>query len=74
MPHLSFSGSSSGLGLETARVLAKRGSHVIMAVRNTAAGNKGKDSIVNEIPSSQVLFLFHPLFVLGFLAYVVLPN
>ncbi len=32
-------GSSSGIGFETARVLAARGAHVVLAVRNTDKGN-----------------------------------
>lgn len=47
-------GASSGIGTETARVLAKRGVHVIMAVRNVSDGTNVKDSIVSEIPSAKV--------------------
>ncbi|GKC50242.1 short-chain dehydrogenase TIC 32, chloroplastic-like protein, partial [Tanacetum coccineum] len=32
-------GATSGIGLETARVLALRGVHVVIAVRNVEAGN-----------------------------------
>ncbi|XP_071919380.1 short-chain dehydrogenase TIC 32, chloroplastic-like [Coffea arabica] len=47
-------GASSGIGLETARVLALRGVHVIMAVRNTDAGRAVKDAILEEIPAAKI--------------------
>ncbi|KAL0699122.1 hypothetical protein Bca4012_055244 [Brassica carinata] len=45
-------GASSGIGVETARVLALRGVHVVMAVRNTASGAKVKQDILNQLPSA----------------------
>ncbi|KAJ0963560.1 hypothetical protein J5N97_028682 [Dioscorea zingiberensis] len=47
-------GASSGIGSETARVLALRGVHVIMAVRNLSTGSSVKESILKEIPSAKV--------------------
>ncbi|GLT35927.1 hypothetical protein SLA2020_103380 [Shorea laevis] len=47
-------GSSSGIGSETARVLAMRGVHVVMGVRNVAAGRDVKEAIVKENPSAKV--------------------
>lgn len=47
-------GASSGLGEETTRVLALRGVHVIMAVRNMEAGRTVKERIVKEIPTAQI--------------------
>ncbi|XP_077241927.1 short-chain dehydrogenase TIC 32, chloroplastic-like [Tasmannia lanceolata] len=47
-------GGSNGIGTETARVLALRGVHVIMAVRNPAAGTNVKEAIVKEIPTAKV--------------------
>ncbi|PWA35886.1 NAD(P)-binding Rossmann-fold superfamily protein [Artemisia annua] len=47
-------GASSGIGTETARVLALRGVHVVMAVRNTEAGTKIKENIVSETPTAKV--------------------
>ncbi|KAM0949502.1 putative very-long-chain 3-oxoacyl-CoA reductase [Dioscorea sansibarensis] len=50
-PHV---GASSGIGVETSRVLALCGVHVIMGVRNTSAGNAVKEVILNEIPTAKV--------------------
>ncbi|XP_076891692.1 short-chain dehydrogenase TIC 32, chloroplastic-like [Bidens hawaiensis] len=47
-------GASSGIGLETTRVLALRGVHVVMAVRNTKTGENVKANIVAEIPNAKV--------------------
>ncbi|KAJ4705995.1 Short-chain dehydrogenase TIC 32 chloroplastic [Melia azedarach] len=47
-------GASSGIGSETTRVLALRGVHVIMGVRNKAAAGNVKDAIVKEIPRAKV--------------------
>ncbi|KAK6935401.1 Short-chain dehydrogenase/reductase SDR [Dillenia turbinata] len=47
-------GASSGIGTETARVLALRGAHVVMAVRNVDAGQKVKESILKETPTAKV--------------------
>jgi len=47
-------GASSGIGVETARVLALRGVHVVMAVRNTGAGAKVKEDIVKQVPGAKV--------------------
>ncbi|XP_049393840.1 short-chain dehydrogenase TIC 32, chloroplastic-like [Solanum stenotomum] len=47
-------GASSGIGAETSRVLALRGVHVIMAVRNITAGKDVKEAIVKEIPAAKV--------------------
>ncbi|KAI3458129.1 hypothetical protein Pfo_014792 [Paulownia fortunei] len=47
-------GASSGIGAETARVLALRGVHVIMAVRNLSAGHEAKEAIIKEIPNAKV--------------------
>ncbi|KAL6906442.1 hypothetical protein ACP4OV_004043 [Aristida adscensionis] len=47
-------GASSGIGLETARVLALRGVRVVMAVRRVAAGLAAKEAIAAEIPGAEV--------------------
>ncbi|XP_074588738.1 short-chain dehydrogenase TIC 32 B, chloroplastic-like [Curcuma longa] len=41
-----ITGASSGIGAETARVLAFRGAHVIIGARNLEAANKVKEKIV----------------------------
>ncbi|KAG0459133.1 hypothetical protein HPP92_022261 [Vanilla planifolia] len=47
-------GSSSGIGTETARVLALRGVHVILGVRNPSSGNDVKEMILKEVPTAAV--------------------
>lgn len=47
-------GATSGIGLETTRVLALRGVHVIMPVRNVEAGKKVKESIAEKIPNAKL--------------------
>ncbi|KAJ0043117.1 hypothetical protein Pint_17481 [Pistacia integerrima] len=46
--------ASSGIGTETARVIALRGVHVVMGVRNMAAGSEVKEAIVKENPSAKL--------------------
>lgn len=52
--HIFIAGASSGIGTETTRVLALRGAHVIMGVRNMAAGKDVKEAIVKEIPTAKI--------------------
>jgi len=47
-------GASSGIGAETTRVLALRGAHVIMGVRNMVAAKDVKETILKDIPSAKV--------------------
>ncbi|KAI8546322.1 hypothetical protein RHMOL_Rhmol07G0107800 [Rhododendron molle] len=47
-------GASSGIGRETTRVLALRGVHVVMAVRNTDSGRKVKEAILEENPNAKI--------------------
>ncbi|KAK4488293.1 hypothetical protein RD792_004049 [Penstemon davidsonii] len=47
-------GASSGIGTETARVLALRGARVIMAVRNVESGKEVKETIIKEIPNAKI--------------------
>lgn len=49
-----LTGGSSGIGAETARVLALRGAHVVLGVRNVSAGNYTKEAIVKQIPTAKV--------------------
>nr|KYP65411.1 WW domain-containing oxidoreductase [Cajanus cajan] len=50
-------GTTHGIGTETARVLALRGVHVIMAVRNTIAAKTVQETILEEIPTAKVDFM-----------------
>ncbi|XP_011030152.1 PREDICTED: short-chain dehydrogenase TIC 32, chloroplastic-like isoform X3 [Populus euphratica] len=47
-------GASSGIGAETARVLALRGVHVVMGVRNLEAGRAVKEAIVKGNPNAKL--------------------
>lgn len=47
-------GATSGLGKETARVLAKRGAHVILVGRKMDTAEQVKSVILRETPSAQV--------------------
>ena len=50
----SSSGASSGIGSETARVLALRGVHVVMGIRNLEAGRNVRETIIKENPSAKI--------------------
>lgn len=47
-------GSNTGLGYDTARVLAARGAHVVMAVRDTAKGEAAAARIRHSAPAATV--------------------
>src|SRR5690348_10025917 len=47
-------GSNTGIGYETARMLALRGAHVVMACRNTEKAEAARARIVAEKPSGAV--------------------
>ncbi|KAI8569607.1 hypothetical protein RHMOL_Rhmol02G0290800 [Rhododendron molle] len=47
-------GASNGIGTETTRVLALRGVHVVMAVRNIDKGRKVKEAILKENPNAKL--------------------
>ncbi|BBH06099.1 NAD(P)-binding Rossmann-fold superfamily protein [Prunus dulcis] len=47
-------GGASGIGLETARVLALRGAHVIIAARNVEAAKEAKQLILKDNRSARV--------------------
>lgn len=49
-----FTGSTNGIGKETARVLALRGVHVVMGVRNVTAGGKVKEEFLQKIPNARI--------------------
>ncbi len=47
-------GSNTGLGYDTALVLAARGAHVVLAVRDTAKGNAAAARLVGSVPRADV--------------------
>ncbi len=47
-------GANSGLGLITAKELARKGAHVVMAVRNTTKGEAARDEIRAEVPDADL--------------------
>src|SRR6478735_1585873 len=47
-------GSNTGLGYETARVLATRGAHVVIAVRNLDKGRQAVDQITAAVPKADL--------------------
>jgi len=55
-------GASSGIGLETARALAKRGARVLMVVRNRTKGQAAIDRIVAEKPGAQLELVLADLY------------
>ncbi|MGB5759087.1 MAG: oxidoreductase, partial [Acidimicrobiales bacterium] len=50
-------GANSGLGLETARELARRGASVVLAVRNPDKGQAAVDDIRSDIPDADLRLL-----------------
>ncbi|KAG6518626.1 hypothetical protein ZIOFF_022106 [Zingiber officinale] len=56
-----ITGGSSGIGAETARVMALRGAHVIIGSRNTAVGLAAeslKQSILQDTPSARIDIIY----------------
>ncbi|KAL8152690.1 hypothetical protein V2J09_010450 [Rumex salicifolius] len=49
-----ITGGASGIGFETARVMALRGAHVIIAARNMEAAKEAKELILKDNQSAQV--------------------
>ncbi|KVI09488.1 Glucose/ribitol dehydrogenase [Cynara cardunculus var. scolymus] len=47
-------GGASGIGLETARVLALRGAHVIIAARNMKAANEAKQLMLTQNENAKI--------------------
>jgi len=52
-----LSGATSGIGAETARVLAKRGARLILPARSVKAAEDSKARIVSECPDSEIIVM-----------------
>ncbi len=48
-------GSNTGLGFDTARVLAEHGATVVMAVRNLDKGKAAADRILSATPDADIV-------------------
>lgn len=53
-PTQSHPGASSGIGAETARSLALRGAHVVMAVRSLPAAQAVRDAVLAQAPEANL--------------------
>ncbi|KAK3024175.1 hypothetical protein RJ639_043752 [Escallonia herrerae] len=52
-----ITGATSGIGAETARVLAKRGARLVLPARNLKAAEDTRSRIVSEFPDSDILVM-----------------
>ncbi|GMJ15009.1 hypothetical protein like AT4G24050 [Hibiscus trionum] len=52
-----ITGATSGIGAETARVLAKRGARLVLPARNLKAAEEAKARIVTEFPNSEIIVM-----------------
>ena len=50
-------GATSGIGAETARVLAKRGARMVLPARSLKAAEEAKARIVSEFPASEIVVM-----------------
>ncbi|KAJ8967909.1 hypothetical protein NQ317_018829 [Molorchus minor] len=50
-----ITGGARGIGLETAKELAKRGAHIILAIRNAEKGRKAAEQIKKQTPGARVV-------------------
>lgn len=54
-----ISGATSGIGYESALVLAFLGAHVFVACRNKEKAERARQSIQKEVPSAELSFVFY---------------
>ncbi|CAB4280242.1 unnamed protein product [Prunus armeniaca] len=52
-----ITGATSGIGAETARVLAKRGARLVLPARSLKAAEDAKARIVSEFPDSEIIIM-----------------
>ncbi|CAL5430066.1 unnamed protein product [Camellia sinensis] len=52
-----ITGATSGIGAETARVLAKRGARLVLPARSLKAAEDAKARIVSEFPDSEIVLM-----------------
>ncbi|KAL5725489.1 NADP-retinol dehydrogenase [Ranunculus cassubicifolius] len=52
-----ITGGTSGIGAESARVLAKRGVRVVIPARDLKRGNEVRDRIQKEVPTAKIVLL-----------------
>lgn len=52
-----FAGATSGIGAETARVLAKRGARLVLPARSFKAAEETKGRILAEFPGSEIIVM-----------------
>ncbi|KAF5200285.1 short-chain dehydrogenase TIC 32, chloroplastic-like [Thalictrum thalictroides] len=52
-----ITGATSGIGAETARVLAKRGARLVLPARSVKAAEETKSRIVTEFPDTEILVM-----------------
>ncbi|CAA2974121.1 Hypothetical predicted protein [Olea europaea subsp. europaea] len=53
-----ITGATSGIGAETARVLAKRGARLVLPARSMKAADDTKARILSESPGSEIIVMF----------------
>ncbi len=49
-----ITGANSGLGLESTRVLAGKGAHIVMACRNLEKGEAAKQEVLAQVPNASL--------------------
>lgn len=52
-----ITGATSGIGAETARVLAKQGARLVLPARNMKAAEDAKSRIISEFPDSKIIVM-----------------